>query len=416
MGSVLLAVGNHNSPTTTDTAIESRLVGLGHTVTIVSENGGDQSAGHDLVVCAESSSSGQLGGTYDTTAVPVLLLEDGVFTNMRLASSNAAFHDLITSTQLDEENTHAVHDGLTFPVSWYTSSQSPRVVDISALASGVVALVRPDGSSVSCSGFVADTGATLTTGTAPARRGAYLVNDAQWAELAAGGLDYFDRMVEWVGGFSGAAPPAGSGTLTHGWSVTGSGSRTSQGSGSVAHDWDLSGSGSRQSAGSGVLTHSWSLAGSGTAPAVDTQSGTGTIGHDWTVTGSGTAPAVDAHSGTGSLGHDWALSGTGSRSSSGSGALSHTWAVSGSGVSDVEPARDISLAASATALTWLMAPTLIQWATSATHGNPMSAAATKTNWSASATRSNPMSAGTTTHNPISGGAITVAWSTGPTRI
>ncbi len=86
----LLVVANKNSLTAGDAALRERLRDvLGLTLTLASDEEAENSTGQELVVIAESVSSGTIGAKYKTAAVPLVHLEENAWNDISLSGSAA---------------------------------------------------------------------------------------------------------------------------------------------------------------------------------------------------------------------------------------------------------------------------------------------------------------------------------------
>lgn len=110
MSDILLVVGTAGTPTSGDNYVKAILEGLGHTVTLRSDDDADSVSGFSGVVCAESCASGTLGTKYASAAVPVVTHESGHVDGMGLISAEAA-NTQTTDTINVIAPTHPMMDG-----------------------------------------------------------------------------------------------------------------------------------------------------------------------------------------------------------------------------------------------------------------------------------------------------------------
>lgn len=245
MSNVLLVVGDKASLTAGDSALQTRLTTtLGHTVTLASDEDAVPSlSGVGLIILTQSGTSANLGSKYDTVAVPVFTLNaGGMLTLLRLATQNVT-NQTGTTTTIDLQNTaHAINTGLTDPLTIFSTAQTRRAVGTSTLASGATEIARRD-DAVQEVAAVYDAGATLTTGTAPARRAFHaLMQDAYISALTADGWTHFDRFVTWLVGDGSSPLSASASTTANTILTTGTATLTATatgGSGSYTYAWTV---------------------------------------------------------------------------------------------------------------------------------------------------------------------------------
>jgi fibronectin type 3 domain-containing protein len=195
-----------------DALIRSALVGLGYAVTTVEDaaSSSTDAAGKKLVVISRSVGSADVASKFDAVAVPVILNEGALFQEMRVCSADAA--TLGAQTTLTVAN----------PSSPLAAGMSGAVVVVdqpasltvgAALPSADVALVAAGGASQAAV-FGYDTGAALTSGTAPARRVVFFLDDPGNGSTATAqvtsdaGWQLFGAAVSWAAGTTGAVPGA----------------------------------------------------------------------------------------------------------------------------------------------------------------------------------------------------------------
>lgn len=207
MGAILLVVGNAAAPTTSDTYLKGVLEGLGHTITLRSDDDADSVSGFDGVVIAESISSATLGSKYNTAPVPLVNHETGNINDLRLATGEGTTE--VSGTQIDVSPTGAVHPIFsgpygTFPSATYTilsGSTGLGYVDESLLASGIKALAHSNAVATRQMVYVCEAGATLASGTAEGRRACIFPVNAAAPGITADGESMLKNAYTWA--FSG---------------------------------------------------------------------------------------------------------------------------------------------------------------------------------------------------------------------
>ena len=174
MAAILLVVGDSAAPTTPDSYLQGILEGLGHTVTLRSDDVADSVTGFDGVVIAESVASATIGTKYNTAAVPVITHETGNINDLRLSDVEGTTE--VGGTQIDvPTTTHPIFHGPfgTFPLGTYTIFTSPAGLgydDDATFPSGVELLAHSNVNSARQMVFACEAGATLTSGTAEGKR------------------------------------------------------------------------------------------------------------------------------------------------------------------------------------------------------------------------------------------------------
>jgi hypothetical protein len=196
-----MVVGDAGAPTTGDAYLKGILEGLGHTVTYVSDETAEDVTGFDGIVVTDSCSSVTLGAKYDTAAIPLVDHEAQHWDDIRMVSA-ASVTEISTTTITYEDDTHAIANG---PYGAHTGTDT--ILSGSALiarstsgpASGVTQIASAGGSTnIACG--AAESGATLTSGTAPARRVFMWPKEAAAALLTADGENPLKNAYYWAFG------------------------------------------------------------------------------------------------------------------------------------------------------------------------------------------------------------------------
>lgn len=219
-GERVLLVHDDPTPTANDTTIQGILTGAGMTVSLQSESAAPptDTTTYDVVVHTESGSSTSTAITaYPTMAVPLVYLETS-WNNINMAT--AAATNPTSTTQYDIIATsHPIVAGLSDPFTWRTGASGNYGVTTAQQASGTVQVCAPVGNTAHSTVLTADTGATLTTGTAPARRvcSGIGVGSAP-ASWTADANTLLIQMVQWAANLA-SGPNDGTGTGT--WTFTG---------------------------------------------------------------------------------------------------------------------------------------------------------------------------------------------------
>ena len=154
-----------------DETIYNTLTAAGHTVTLALGTANLPTSDYDVVVVTESNSSGDVANAdIPTCPLPVVHMETN-WTTTRMASVNATSPGSVgTIDILDAGNSHPIFTGLPDPMTYRSGTGTTYGVAAGSLASGVTPLADHGSTAGHAVVVVADTGATLTTGTASNRR------------------------------------------------------------------------------------------------------------------------------------------------------------------------------------------------------------------------------------------------------
>lgn len=159
------------APSANDIIMRDILVADGMTVTYLSEAAAPPSdlSTYDVVVHTESgSSSGTAISAYPTMAVPLVFLETSW---QAINMSSAVATNPTSTTDYDVIDTgHDIVSGQSDPFTWRTGASGNYGVTTAEKASGAQQICAPAGNTGHCTVLAAESGATLTSGTAPARR------------------------------------------------------------------------------------------------------------------------------------------------------------------------------------------------------------------------------------------------------
>lgn len=205
----------HDDPTPNqaDLDTETFLEAAGHTVTMVVETSSPPAEGtYDLIIISESG-SGSSVAPYDTYGDPVMVWET-TWNSLRLSSGAATSQT--SSTQVDLVG-HSITTGLPDPLTYQTSATSTYGVATSSLPAGVEVVATDISVATHAFAIVADAGATLTSGTAPARRAAMGLISSRPSNLTTDGQSLVLAIVDWLTG-AGSGPNLGDATGGHAWS------------------------------------------------------------------------------------------------------------------------------------------------------------------------------------------------------
>lgn len=189
-----IVVGNSGVPTAGDLELLYRIEDLGFLPQFV-DDGAAAPAGVEGFVIADSAVAATVGVKYNAVTVPVVTLRFDIWTANRLATTTGAA--TATSTDLDL-TAHTITTGLADPLAVLTSTQLQRGVLNADLPAGAAIFARPGADATRVAGWTFETGATMTSGTAPARRVALHLPEAWTPILTLGGVALFDALLEWA--------------------------------------------------------------------------------------------------------------------------------------------------------------------------------------------------------------------------
>jgi hypothetical protein len=189
-----VVVGNNAVPTAGDIQVFERLEDLGFVPSYVDDSAAVPTGRQGFVI-TDSVTAATVGNRYDALTVPVVTLEMDLWPTNRLAANNGAATGASAAYDL---TTHTITTGLADPLTVLTSAQAQRGVLNADLPAGALIFARPGADATRAMGWTAETGATLTSGTAQARRvGMYLADT--WPDIfTTGGVDLFEAVMNWA--------------------------------------------------------------------------------------------------------------------------------------------------------------------------------------------------------------------------
>lgn len=213
MSAVKLVVGNAASLTSGDTKLKTLLEGMGHTVTLTSDETAESVSGIDLVVVADSVSTATLGEKYHAQAVPLMVMQPSWWDEANLITDGASVSTSTLTSEYILTATHDVTDGPhgTFSVGTITIASTGNkryLVSSSNLAAGATAIMAfQSASQTAYSCFAIEQGGTLanSAGAAPHRRFGWGNKDDMYASWDADGENLFKNAVAWALGSAAAA-------------------------------------------------------------------------------------------------------------------------------------------------------------------------------------------------------------------
>ena len=161
-----LVVANTTTPTTAELALQARLIELGFTVTLVADTD-TVPAGPDLFVIAPSADPASLGAKYTNLSTPVVDLAPATWPNLNLTDTPSATTSQPTTYVT---GTAAMNNGRTGTITIATAPTTLSDVPTGNLGTGATGTLAVAANNTNVVAFTYDTGTSLTSGTAPARR------------------------------------------------------------------------------------------------------------------------------------------------------------------------------------------------------------------------------------------------------
>jgi hypothetical protein len=206
VSAVNLIVGDPGALTAAGTWIQSRLVALGHTVTLLDDSALEVETG-DLVLIAPSVNGSAIGTKYRTSRLPVLSSfgtnwDDLNLTTVLTASGQAGTTVGILAAAVG----HPLAAGLTGTVTTNTTSGTAFWYRAdTAYPAGVVQIAGAAANALRVCIVGAETGAVLADGTSLAQNRrvgfgfqAFAYHDGTNPNLTANGISLFDAAVAWA--------------------------------------------------------------------------------------------------------------------------------------------------------------------------------------------------------------------------
>lgn len=195
----ILVVVDDVGPTVDDTNFMTMLTDKGHTVTQGSELNALPDTGYDVIVVTESGSASSAAvASIPTCLLPVVLFETA-WNTARLSTTAMVTNG--SGTQYDLQ-THAINTGHPDPLTIFSSSASFYGVPTTDLASGVAVVAVAAGVTTHATCVAADTGATLTSGTAPNRRVAIGLVTTRLTGASSLAPDWLEDAIIWAANVS----------------------------------------------------------------------------------------------------------------------------------------------------------------------------------------------------------------------
>jgi RHS repeat-associated protein len=200
----LFVVGNATTLVNKDLWQRQRLLDAGWSVTTIDDDvvTAVDATGKQLVVVSESVAQAPINTMFNTVAVPVLMAESFLFDEMRMTSTGTANQGTVaTQTQLTITAAGGNHTlGAGFPQGNLTTSTAAIThgFGVPTASATIAATIAGDPAKPAIFGY--ETGAALTSGTAPARRVGYYLYGGSSTTLGNTAAALFDAAVAWAAG------------------------------------------------------------------------------------------------------------------------------------------------------------------------------------------------------------------------
>lgn len=190
---VLFVVGNPANRTATETAIYNHLLGQGFVVGLMDDDSINvfNPTGLQLIIISPAASAN--GTTFNTSAVPLILMRRELAGNLRFGTNNNT-----TSSQqitiVSANNGHPLAAGKSGTIQIYTTSTT--IGTVWGLGNGGVSIANQTNNSGRFTIIGYPQGAAMTSGTAPAKRVGFFLEQADLFNT--NGWDLFNAAVQWA--------------------------------------------------------------------------------------------------------------------------------------------------------------------------------------------------------------------------
>lgn len=198
-GDVLFIVADANNLNGGDDAVKNRLEGLGYEVMLMSDENSQTSHanGKSLVIISNSVSSGQIGNKYTWSATPLINYETHLFDDLGMTSGGAFGHDNGERRVKVQAPAHPLANGNT---GFTRVLSSDGQLAYGYPGSGATIIASTDGSDGQATIFAYESGASMSSGNAPAKRIGLFLKDSEVSKLNNKGWGFFDAAVCWATG------------------------------------------------------------------------------------------------------------------------------------------------------------------------------------------------------------------------
>ncbi|MBM7846489.1 polymorphic toxin-type HINT domain-containing protein [Herpetosiphon giganteus] len=208
-GTVLFLTGSAASAA--DDAIAARLATQ---YTVVRKNHDQETLadanGKALIYVSATVDSGKIGSTFATSAVPMIVNEHAIYDDLGMTGTgngpDYGYDSSPSTTQLVlTDLLHPLAAGLSSPVTIFATAHK---MPFGRGSSAVASIATVSGWTTRAMYFAYDTGATMVTGVAPARRVGFFLDPTAALDLTTDGWTIFDAAVAWAAGSGTSLPTA----------------------------------------------------------------------------------------------------------------------------------------------------------------------------------------------------------------
>ncbi len=195
-----LLVAGSTSLNSADSAIKSRLEGLGYAITVkdAKKTSSSDANGKNLVLISSTISSSSVGTTFRDVSVPVLVWEQYLFDDMEMTSSSGNGTDAGETKVSIVDSNHPLAAGLSNlfgSLTVFSSSDDMTYGEPSSSASKI-ATIYDNSSRATIFGY--DTGAQMVGMVAPSRRVGFYLNNDGASKLTLAGWQLFEAAITWA--------------------------------------------------------------------------------------------------------------------------------------------------------------------------------------------------------------------------
>lgn len=192
----LLVVGNSGNLNPTEIAIRDRLQGMGYVVTVLDDNNAHNfnPTGIILILVSPTVDTGTYGSAFNSTSIPLILLKRDLAVGLRLGSSPTVASDRFEIDMIPATSGHPLAAGKIGRTAVYTNNGS--IGSIQSLGSGAVGIANIVDNTTRFVIVGYPTGALMTSGTAPAARVGFFLDNTSLYNANAWAL--FDAAVIWA--------------------------------------------------------------------------------------------------------------------------------------------------------------------------------------------------------------------------
>ena len=198
----LLVVGNANRLSVADNAIQNRLTGLGLTVTVADDDSVQASAatGKAVVLISSTVDPLKVGNKFASTAVPLIAWEGALFDDLGMTGPVAGTNFGEASRKKEVTIVQPSHPLAAGRSGTVTAVDLATRFNWGVPSAGGTVVAHVGGAPSQPAVFAYEAGASMSSGTAPARRVGLFLHDTTALNLTVDGWALFDAAVNWARG------------------------------------------------------------------------------------------------------------------------------------------------------------------------------------------------------------------------